>query len=39
MMKHDGVLHTNIAMIAEKADAHIKRRWGQIEEQELNKNK
>jgi hypothetical protein len=39
MMKHDGVLHTNIAMISEKADAHIKRRWGQIEEQELSKNK
>tara|TARA_R110002126_G_scaffold111929_1_gene249951 strand:+ start:440 stop:547 length:108 start_codon:yes stop_codon:yes gene_type:complete len=27
MIRHDGVLHNNIAIITEKADAHIKRRW------------
>tara|TARA_R110002126_G_scaffold283505_1_gene432750 strand:- start:41 stop:208 length:168 start_codon:yes stop_codon:yes gene_type:complete len=27
MIRHDGVLHNNIEIIIEKADAHIKRRW------------
>lgn len=39
MMKHDGLLHTNIQIISEKADAHMTRRWSQIEESELAKNK
>tara|TARA_R110000822_G_scaffold258658_1_gene383898 strand:+ start:581 stop:700 length:120 start_codon:yes stop_codon:yes gene_type:complete len=39
MMKHDGLLHTNIQIISEKADAHMKRRWLQIETDELNKKK
>lgn len=39
MMKHDGLLHTNIQIISEKADAHMKRRWSQIEMDELTKQK
>ena len=39
MMKHDGLLHTNIQIISEKADAHMKRRWLQIEMDELTKQK
>ena len=35
MMRHDGVLHNNIEMITSKADAHMKRRWAQIEQAEI----
>ena len=37
MMKIDGILHQNIETIVSKADAHMKRRWLQIEMDELNK--
>ena len=30
MIRHDGVLHKNVEIITEKADAHIKRRWNLI---------
>ena len=39
MMKIDGILHQNIESIISKADYHITRRWSQLEESELAKNK
>lgn len=35
MAKIDGVLHQNINTIIERADAHMKRRWAQIEQSEI----
>ena len=39
MMKIDGILHQNIESIVSKADHHMMRRWSQLEESELAKNK
>lgn len=35
MAKIDGVFHQNINTIIERADAHMKRRWAQIEQSEI----
>lgn len=39
MMKIDGILHQNIESIISKSDYHMTRRWSQLEESELAKNK